>query len=324
MTFKYDFAISFAGEVREIAKKIANLLRKRNVRVFYDRFFEARMLGKKLTNYFQETFGADAKYVIILISKEYPAKDWTNFEFSIARDEARKREEEFILPIRLDDTKVVGLHDDICFIDLQEKSVEEAVDILLEKLGVEGIDETIDETLDDKYVKDKAKELLVDVNKTDIKLSEFLAEYYDFLIKTGEKEEIKWVEAELSGTLYEVGKDNPEYFKYRGIKGYISPVRVSIPNLIYSSFEMIINEPKFHMRPFNFIPPISVYEFEKYKDDLDKIGIITLSEDTIKLLISDATDKLKLYFYFKGSDIAHIISNIKQKIGRFLINKINN
>ena len=77
------------------------------------------------------------------------------------------------------------------------------------------------------------------------------------------------------------------------------------------------------MRPFNFIPPISVYEFEKYKDDLDKIGIITLREDTIKLLDPDATDELKLYFYFKGSDIAHIISNIKQKVSRFLINIIN-
>ena len=197
------------------------------------------------------------------------------------------------------------------------------MDILLEKLGVEGIDETIDEILDDKYAKDKVKELLVDVNKTDINLSEFLAEYYDFLIKIGEKEEIKWVEAELSGTLYEVGKEDPEYFKYRGIRGYISPVRVYIPNLIFSSFEMIIHEPKFLMRPFKFIPPISVYEFEKYKDDLDKIGIITLSEDTIKLLDPDATDELKLYFYFKGSDIAHIISNIKQKVSRFLINIIN-
>jgi len=34
MTFKYDFAISFAGEVRGIAKEIANLLMEKNARVY--------------------------------------------------------------------------------------------------------------------------------------------------------------------------------------------------------------------------------------------------------------------------------------------------
>lgn len=323
MTFKYDFAISFAGEVRETAEKIAKLLMEKNIRVFYDKFFEGKMLGKKLTTYFQQTFGEDAKYVIILISKEYPLKNWTNWELSIARDEARNRKEEFILPIRLDDTKILGIHEDIGFIDMQEKSIEEAVDILLEKLGVERLDENISietSSFADTHAKDKAKELLRNVNKTDINLSEFLTEYYDFLVKIDDEEEIKWVEAELSGTLYEAGKDNPEYFKYRGVKGYISPIKVNVS--VFPSFEMITNDPKYLMKPFNYIPVISVYEFEKYKDELDKIGIISLNEEVIKLLKPDATDKFKLYFYFKSSDIRHIISNIKQRISKFLIKVI--
>lgn len=54
--------------------------------VYYDRFFESEMLGKKLTTHFHQKFGEDARFVIILISKEYPLKDWTNWELSIARE----------------------------------------------------------------------------------------------------------------------------------------------------------------------------------------------------------------------------------------------
>lgn len=140
--FEYDFAISFAGEQREIAEKIVKFLEKEKARVFYDRNFESKMLGKKLTTYFQETFGDKARYVIIIISKEYPNKDWTNLELSIARDEAKKRSEEFILPLRLDDTHIIGIHDDVCFLNLREKTIEEAVEILIKKLTMEDLEKS--------------------------------------------------------------------------------------------------------------------------------------------------------------------------------------
>jgi hypothetical protein len=281
------------------------------------------MLGKKLTNFFQQKYGKDARYVIILISKEYPLKDWTNWELSIARDEAKQRKEEFILPIRLDDTKILGIHDDIGFIDLREKSIEETVDILIEKLDFEETKEDIDYRagiFDEKYIKDKAKELLSKVNK--VNLSDILPEFYDFLIKIDEKEEIKWVEAEMSGDIYEAGKDDPEYFKYRGIKGYLSPVKIASFGL--STLDMIIADPKYYLTPFNYIPSISIFELERYTTDLDKVGILTLSEEVIKLMKLDTIKISKIYFYFKPTDIVHIISNIKQKISRFLIKTIRN
>lgn len=153
-------------------------------------------------------------------------------------------------------------------------------------------------------------------------LSEILPEFYDFLIKIDEKEEIKWVEAELSGGIYEVGKDDPEYFKYRSIKGYLSPYKIASFGL--STFDMVIANPENLMMPFNYIPSRSIFELERYTNDLDKIGIITLGEEVIKLMKLDSINVSKIYFYFKPSDIIHIISNIKQKISRFLIKIIKN
>ncbi|MFX1400628.1 MAG: hypothetical protein ACFE8V_05200 [Promethearchaeota archaeon] len=124
----------------------------------------------------------------------------------------------------------------------------------------------------------------------------------------------------MSGNIYEAGKNNPEYFKYRRIKGYISPVKILSFGL--SKFDTIVADPKYLMKPY--IPSISIFELEKYTSDLDKIGMFTLSEEVIKLMKLDTINISKIYFYFKPNDIIHIVSNIKQKVSRFLIKIIRN
>jgi len=132
--FEYDIALSFAGEDRKLAEEIANALIIEGVKVFYDRFYKSPMWGKKLTSYFQDVYGPKARFVMVLISKHYLIKDWTDFEFSIARGEAKKRKTEFILPIRLDDTKILGIHEDVGYLDLETEGIKGIVDALLEKL----------------------------------------------------------------------------------------------------------------------------------------------------------------------------------------------
>lgn len=134
--FEYDIALSFAGEDRKIADELARALLIEGVRVFYDKFYKGRMWGKKLTHYFQDVYGPKARFVIVFISKHYPIKDWTDYEFSIARGEAKKRKVEFILPVKLDDTKILGIHEDVGYLDLKSEGVEGIVDAVREKLNV--------------------------------------------------------------------------------------------------------------------------------------------------------------------------------------------
>ncbi len=68
------------------------------------------------------------------MSKHYPVKEWTNFEFQIARDEAKKREEEFIIPIKLDDTILYGLKDTIAYFDYHKKGTRQISALLSKKL----------------------------------------------------------------------------------------------------------------------------------------------------------------------------------------------
>ncbi|MBU7048055.1 MAG: tetratricopeptide repeat protein, partial [Theionarchaea archaeon] len=108
-SFEYDLALSFAGEDREIAEELAAKLQEKDVIVFYDNFYKSELWGKELRKHFRDIYGRKARFVVVLISEYYPMKDWTDFEFSVIKEEARKRENDFVLPIRLDETKIIGI-----------------------------------------------------------------------------------------------------------------------------------------------------------------------------------------------------------------------
>ncbi len=132
--FEYDVAISFAGEDREIAQEIAEGLTKSGIRVFFDQFYQAQLWGKDLAIEFQKRYGPKTRFVMPLISGHYAIKDWTDYEFTIAKQEALVRGHEFILPVRLDDTPLVGLKSTIAYLDLKKEGVDGVVAKVLEKL----------------------------------------------------------------------------------------------------------------------------------------------------------------------------------------------
>ena len=132
--FEYDVAISFAGEDRGVAKEVAERLTASGTRVFFDEFEQARLWGKDLATEFQKRYGPRTRFVIPLISRHYAIKDWTDYEFTIARQEARARGHEFILPVRLDDTPLVGLKSTIAYLDLKKEGVDGVVAKVMEKL----------------------------------------------------------------------------------------------------------------------------------------------------------------------------------------------
>lgn len=136
--YSFDFAISYAGEDRLLAKRIADELQEGGAIVYLDLYFRSVLLGRSLRKEFAKTFSSSSRFFVPFISKYYVEKDFTNFEWQTAKEEETKRNAEFILPIRLDDSKLIGLHPDIRFCDLREgsiESIESVVKDLLNKLG---------------------------------------------------------------------------------------------------------------------------------------------------------------------------------------------
>ncbi|NVM16176.1 MAG: hypothetical protein HWN80_00565 [Candidatus Lokiarchaeota archaeon] len=170
--------------------------------------------------------------------------------------------------------------------------------------------------LDDEDLNFTARELLSKVSKTKIKISNVLQDFFDFLLKIDEKEEIKWVEAEISGQIYEIGKNYHKYFKYRRINGYTCPVKYEIfHSRVLKTLTAIKN---YDMTPFNYIPSLSIFELENCVPNTE-IGTYTFSREEIELFKLNAINKGKIYFYFKAADINIIISNIREKINSYLV-----
>jgi hypothetical protein len=136
---KYDFALSFAGNERDLAQKIFNGLNDQEFSVFYDTNEQHRILAENIEDYLAPIYRSEAKYVICLLSSSYPSRIWTKFE----SDQFKERfGEHSVIPIRFQDA-LPGMLDEaakVCGISFDsskemDSQVEAIVQLLTKKLG---------------------------------------------------------------------------------------------------------------------------------------------------------------------------------------------
>ncbi|NYF78828.1 hypothetical protein [Granulicella arctica] len=138
--YDFDFAISFAGINRELAKCIADNVEVLDASIFFDEYFETNFLGKAWNAKFQEIFAEKCRLVVCLLDNEYLERIWPTFERECFLPRVPLEE---VIPIYLDDTKFVGIPSDTVGIkytvDLanprwQEDVIDKIVFRLLERL----------------------------------------------------------------------------------------------------------------------------------------------------------------------------------------------
>lgn len=135
---EYDLAMSFAGEDREIAKKIAEQLKNRGYEVFYDEFEKSKMWGKDLYEYLSNVYKTKARYCLILISENYATKAWTKLERKSAQARAFLDDNEYILPLMLEKVEIPGILPTTGYIDFNTEGLDNVVHLIAEKLNEHG------------------------------------------------------------------------------------------------------------------------------------------------------------------------------------------
>lgn len=132
---KYDVALSFAGEDREIASQLARLLTERGIRVFYDDDQRASLWGANLYTTLYDVYAHECRFCLLLVSKAYRDKMWTNHERVAAQVRAfEMREREYILPVYLEDVSIPGLPPTVAHVQVS-LGVIGIVDLLIRKLA---------------------------------------------------------------------------------------------------------------------------------------------------------------------------------------------
>jgi hypothetical protein len=138
--YTYDVALSFAGPDREYVEHVADLLTHNGVAVFYDKYEEADLWGKNLYTHLSDIYSNKSRYCVMFVSQHYAERLWTNHERQSAQERAFRENEEYILPVRLDDTPIPGLLSTISY--AANKTPEQLARMILQKIGNTGAVQT--------------------------------------------------------------------------------------------------------------------------------------------------------------------------------------
>lgn len=133
--YEYDVALSFAGEDRQYVEKIAEKLKDKKLKVFYDKFETVSLWGKDLYQYLSHIYKDTAKYCVIFVSRYYKEKAWTKHELRNAQNRAFLDNKEYILPIFLEHVELEGLNATIGYLNADEFSDDQIVQFIIEKVN---------------------------------------------------------------------------------------------------------------------------------------------------------------------------------------------
>lgn len=134
---RYEVALSFAGEDRAFVDRVAEELRRSGVEVFYDKYEEVTLWGKDLVEHLDKVFRGQARYCVMFVSEHYRDKMWPLEERRSAFARAIQEREEYILPVRFDETEIPGLRPTVGYVDARQKSPQQLAQLILKKLGRE-------------------------------------------------------------------------------------------------------------------------------------------------------------------------------------------
>ncbi len=131
---KFKVALSFPGEKRDFVYKVALGLQKQIGDVFYDKFFEAELALPDQDIILQKIYHENSDLVVVFICEEYEKKEWCGLEWRAIRDLIKQRKSNFIMLMRFDDTKIDGLFSIDGFINLQDRTPEETVNLICKRI----------------------------------------------------------------------------------------------------------------------------------------------------------------------------------------------
>jgi WD40 repeat protein len=136
---RWDVALSFAGAQRDYVEQVAQALQARGLRCFYDDDEQIELWGKYLAEELPVIYGEQAAAVVVFMSAEYAARDWTRLERRVALNRAVQERREYVLPAQFDDTPLPGLMSDIAAVDLRGRSPQQFAAMIAAKLATLGI-----------------------------------------------------------------------------------------------------------------------------------------------------------------------------------------
>ncbi len=95
---RWDVALSFAGAQRDYVEQVAQALKARGVRCFYDADEQVELWGKYLAEELPRIYARESAAVVVFLSADYAGRDWTRLERRAAFGRAVAEAGVYVLP----------------------------------------------------------------------------------------------------------------------------------------------------------------------------------------------------------------------------------
>ncbi|MEQ1511285.1 MAG: tetratricopeptide repeat protein [Lysobacteraceae bacterium] len=137
-TKRFRIAFSFAGEKRDFVKQTADLLAARfgQEKILYDKYHEAEFARNDLGIYLPNLYNRESDLVVVVVCPNYDAKEWTGLEWLAIHDLLQQRKRDEVQLCRFDHARADGLFRGAGFIELDHKTPDEFVTLILERLAL--------------------------------------------------------------------------------------------------------------------------------------------------------------------------------------------
>lgn len=133
--YQFDFVISYASENEHFARQLYGALESKGALVFFAPEYQATVWGVDLSEFLDDMYSKQGRFCILVVSKEYVSKQWTRHELRSAIGRSIEEiDRPYVLPIRLDDTKIPGLPKITSYIDARNASTDEIAELAIQKL----------------------------------------------------------------------------------------------------------------------------------------------------------------------------------------------
>lgn len=136
MPKRFNVALSFPGEHRTTVEGIAKSLSRSLARekVFYDRFWEPELARPNLDTHLQNIYQNDSDLVVVFLCAAYDEKEWCGLEFRAIRNLMKKRRDDEIMFIRVDDGDVKGVFEIDGYLDAKGRSASDIAKAIRDRL----------------------------------------------------------------------------------------------------------------------------------------------------------------------------------------------
>ena len=130
---RFDFALSFAGEERGIARQIYRALSKEGYSVFIDEDYQHEVIGEDGMTYLTEIYARDSRFCVVLLSEAYDQGTWTHLEREAIRSRELLGERGVLIPVKVGPYQPTWLPPSRIYFDLTLRPLPDLLKILRAK-----------------------------------------------------------------------------------------------------------------------------------------------------------------------------------------------